>query len=522
MERILLVTLSSKTHRTREENLGIQYLSSALRQHKYEVVLLNSWLNNLSIYDIFVFITNNSFLFVGISTSYMTNKEDCKELIKLIKNHNKNINIVCGGFGPTFLASEYIGFGADIVCIGEGEKTIIDIANYYEHKKESLNDIDGIAFATGRECIYTKKRELINDLDTISFPSRDTLDQIMKMKSAVSVCTSRGCTGKCDFCSVFAFFSKSNGKKWRGRSVNNITNELKLLNDKGVCYVKVVDDSFIDGNRNEAWCEEFKNEILRKKIKLNMKGQIRVDKITEKTMECLREAGFYSFSCGIENGSETALHRMNKFSNMQHIEYALSVMKKYEFIFQMGFILFDNKTTYHELKENYSFLKRHLWTVTKGIFTEMYPLEGTLYTKKLMDTGAYDNSFKLEGNNWKYSCKYEDVRVNLVYSALKKWHTTHTYIYDMTIDPLVGPKAIDFSYMLDLYKEVMIIKQIDIDFFEKVLNLVDTGANDSEIENFTLQEIANQKIIFDNVFNNVSQIYKKNSIIYDAVTNPFL
>ena len=520
MKPILLLTLSSKTHRTREENLGVQYLSSSLRNHDYDVVVLSSWIDDLSIPDIFTFIKNNSFLFVGISTSYMLNINDCKELIQLIKSHDNKIIIVCGGFGPTLSASEYIKFGADIVCIGEGEKTIVEIADYYGHKTRQLSEIKGIVFGTGGQYLCTEKRELINDLNSIPFPSRDTLEQIIKLKSPVSISTSRGCTGKCDFCSVISFFSLSTGKRWRGRSVNNIVDELEFLSDKGVSYIKVVDDSFIDGDRNEMWCNEFRNEIQKRQIKLKMKGQIRADKISETAIECLREAGFYSFSCGIENGSETALRRMNKSSSLNQIEQALSVMKKHDVIFQMGFILFDNETTYHELKENFSFFKRHLWTVTKGVFTEKYPLEGTSYTKRLSNTDELDNGFKVI-ESLSFTHTYNDTRVSSVYKALKMWHTAHTYIYDMTIDPIVAPRAIDYSSTLELYKEMIKIKEIDIVFFKKVLCLADAGASGKELEHFTLLEIANQKTFFENVFSNVSKIYKQNDMIYDAVKNPF-
>lgn len=68
----------------------------------------------------------------------------------------------------------------------------------------------------------------------------------MKNKIPVNVSTSRGCFSSCLFCSVAAFWRTSEGVKWRGRSINNIVDELEQLYHKGARYFKFVDDSFIE------------------------------------------------------------------------------------------------------------------------------------------------------------------------------------------------------------------------------------------------------------------------------------
>ena len=44
-KKIILTTLSTKTHRTSEENLGIEYLKSVLVKEGYEVEIIDAWLN---------------------------------------------------------------------------------------------------------------------------------------------------------------------------------------------------------------------------------------------------------------------------------------------------------------------------------------------------------------------------------------------------------------------------------------------------------------------------------------------
>ena len=105
--KIILTTLSPKTHRTSEENLGIEYLKSSLVQKGYEVEIIDAWLNELEVEEVYESIIKqkDELLFVGIS-SYMSNTKPTIELIEKLKEYDSNIKIVCGGFGPTFYPHE--------------------------------------------------------------------------------------------------------------------------------------------------------------------------------------------------------------------------------------------------------------------------------------------------------------------------------------------------------------------------------------------------------------------------------
>ena len=52
-KKIILTTLSPKTHRTSEENLGIEYLKSVLVKEEYEVEIIDAWLNELEVEDVY-------------------------------------------------------------------------------------------------------------------------------------------------------------------------------------------------------------------------------------------------------------------------------------------------------------------------------------------------------------------------------------------------------------------------------------------------------------------------------------
>lgn len=89
-EKIILTTLSPKTHRTSEENLGIEYLKSALVKEGYEVEIIDAWLNELEVEDVYskIISQKDKLLFVGIS-SYMSNTAPTIKLISMLKNMMK-------------------------------------------------------------------------------------------------------------------------------------------------------------------------------------------------------------------------------------------------------------------------------------------------------------------------------------------------------------------------------------------------------------------------------------------------
>lgn len=518
-KKVILTTLSPKTHRTSEENLGIEYLKSSLTKENYDVEIIDAWLNELDVETVYEKIVSqeNDILFIGIS-SYMSNTAPSVELISMLKKHNPNIKLVCGGFGPTFYPGDYLKSGSDYIIRGEGEKAIIELAKCIEENKLP-SKVKNVGFINERgEVVLNNMECLSDDLDSLPFPSRDTMDVVLSRKSSVNMITARGCSGNCDFCSVISFFRLSDGKVWRTRSIKNIVDEIEMLSQQGVKYIKIVDDSFVDGIRDEEWCKEFADEIENRNIKVKLRGQIRADKVTDSILYNLKRAGFFSFACGIENGSQSALSRMNKKATLEDNKKALELFKKHGYIVQMGYILFDKETTYQELVENYQFMLNYDFTITKGIFSEMFSAEGTKLNNRLRSENKLQESDFIKNNN-KYAI--DDMIVNKIYYALKTWHKSHSEIYDMTIDPLTAPKAISDSEMQEFYKYAMQLKKQDLLLFKSILLEI---KNNPEIDiNYFINEKISQTIEeYKNIKENVEKLYIKSNLCYNAEVNPFI
>ena len=514
---IILATPSPVSHRTAEENLGLGYLAAILRKNGYNVKIIDGWLQGLNPKQLAnTILSENRPLFIGFST-YQSNIDQAIKTIEIIKR-TADIPCIAGGFGPTFSPDLFLDNGFQVAVRGEAEESIVDLAQYFQGKK-SLDEINGVSYKKSRHTVHTPIKPLKIDVNDIPSPVRDTIQYALDRRTPVHLLTARGCTGHCSFCSIASFFKLSNTCKWRGCEIPKIIGELKTLQNLGVQHIKVIDDSFVDGTRDENWCKEFSQQIKDNGIKINLRGSIRADKVSDKTIGYLKDAGFFSFSCGVENFSEAALKRMGKVASAKQNIYALDVFKSHGIYVQAGQILFDPYTTMSELWENYYHMRHYDWIISKGVFTEMFAATGTSFQNKISKKNLVVSENPKLGNHV-YQIQEEKVRA--VYDALKLWHMTNMKLYDKAIDPLTSPKALDTDEMKLFYDEYLKIHRKDLEVMRTILDITEYGDINARLQDTVKDMIENSKMLFSRVEQNIDAAYKQCRIVYDAQLNPFI
>ena len=188
--------------------LGLLYIATNLNKKRgYSVAIIDCFVQDIVKAELQNMLSNTKCLLVGISV-FTESYKHARELAALIKSFSNNIKIVFGGAFSTFKYREILSNepNIDYIVIGEGEDTILELAEYVLEPScgKSLTDIKGIAFRKDSEIICTEARRPILDLDVLPFPDRTIIKKQLSQSLysiPYTLNTSRGCPGDCIFCS---------------------------------------------------------------------------------------------------------------------------------------------------------------------------------------------------------------------------------------------------------------------------------------------------------------------------------
>ena len=64
---------------------------------------------------------------------------------------------------------------ADIVVIGEGDQTMLEVCNALLKTQKTISEIEGIAYQNKGDIIKTKSRPLIEDINKLPSPNPDLI-----------------------------------------------------------------------------------------------------------------------------------------------------------------------------------------------------------------------------------------------------------------------------------------------------------------------------------------------------------
>jgi radical SAM superfamily enzyme YgiQ (UPF0313 family) len=303
--------------------LGLLYIASYLiNRTNHEVAVLDAQTEELTYEEIEDQISTFRPDVVGI-TAYTLNLLDTLEIARRAKKVNPDVFVVVGGPHAFIYPKETAGLEAvDFVISGEGEEAMAELVNALE-AGTSLENIRGLHFKKNGEVYSTPTRDVISDLDALPFPARSLL-QIEKYRfvtahgvPATTMITSRGCLARCSFCNVPYHFV-------RERSPRNIIAEMLECQEMGIGEIKFYDDSF---NYSESRTIKLAQEIINSGVKMKYSITARVDKVSPKMLELLRESGCIRIGYGIEAGDDKSLKTLRKGATVEMARRAVKMTK---------------------------------------------------------------------------------------------------------------------------------------------------------------------------------------------------
>ena len=322
MAKILLITYGNGSYISWFPT-GHAYIASVLMKAGHEVEVYSQDIHHYPDEHLTNYLNKNKFDFVSVSIvgGYYQYKKllNISNAINKSKNRS-NFRFIIGGHmaspEPEYFLKKT---QADVIVIGEGEVTVVELVNAVMNKS-CLRNIDGIAYRLGEFTYVNRRRELIKDIDSIPMPAYHLFDinsyRLLRMPHCTStdfvmpMISGRGCTFKCTFCYRM-------DKGFRPRSSASIIREIKYLQRTyGITYIAFSDELLMSSEKRTIdLCNTFIEEGLN--IKWDANG--RLNYATPEVLKLMKEAGCVFINYGIEAFDDNVLKTMNKKLTVKQI-----------------------------------------------------------------------------------------------------------------------------------------------------------------------------------------------------------
>ncbi len=355
---------------------------------------------------------NNDISTIALITTTYVSSIPVKEIISVIRKHNKTAKIIVGGPFVWYQARynsehEFIKIlkfiGADFyVNSSQGEKSLTDIINSVKNKLPFKN-INNIYYKTDQEYVKTSEEEEDNKLEEnlVNWELFPNYRQGMGF-----VRTSMSCIFNCAFCD----FPLRLGE-YKTIDVSYVEQELNSMKKAGnIRFFRFIDDTF---NIPLKRFKEILRMIIKNEYNFTWSAFFRCQYADEETIQLMAESGCQAVHVGIESGSPQILKNMNKNSTVEQYHKGLELLNKYGIITYATFVIGFPGETQDTINETLSFIEE-----AKPTFSLLWPW----FCSPLTPIWNEKEKYQLTnwGTNWTHSTmnatqamdSIEDILVN--------------------------------------------------------------------------------------------------------------
>lgn len=362
---------------------------------------------------------------------------------------------VLGGPHPTYFPQVVEQPEVDIICMGEGETSTLQMVQQYDGTIESLEDVPNLWITDGVRIIKNSLAPLLTDEELSTLPPCDRSHYAeypaLRNNPHKKIWTSRGCPYQCSYCfnHVYNAMYKGLGKIVRRRSVDSVIDELKELKKIGWQSLEVVDDQFL---LSSEWALEFCRRYAQE-INLPFACFSTANVISKDIVAALKRAGCRVISFGVESGVERIRRQVyNKAITDDHIYRAADVLHSAG----MPFLTFNmvglpDETLddiYTTIKMNQDIKTTYPWC------SIIQPYPGTQIADYMRLKGAIDTTQKFEYSFFQNSVIKDETQKKIfsnaqkLFSYLVRSQSSYDKFVRFTTNP---PLGIDKLYPLMFY-----------------------------------------------------------------------
>lgn len=403
MKASLIYPLLSKTRSLVDENkqywvpLGLAYIAAILEKKGHGVQILDrDYILRKNKFDFTKtdevtvnLIKEFDAQIVGFSAT-TPNISDVNRFSKKIKEAKPEIITVVGGPHPTGEPVDTLKIcgSIDILVRGEGEMTMLDIANGID-----IKNIAGLTYKREDGIIISNPdRPLVETLDDLSIPARHLVDMDFYSRPsrfisrnlslrASHIFTTRGCPYNCHYCAG----PLMGQRKVRYHSPQRVIEEIEELIEKyAIEAIYFADDMFLS---NKIRAMEIIDLLIKHRInkKIVWMAQVNPNAVDIKLLSMMKKGGCVHVEYGFESGSQRILKLMNKNTDVERNKLVAAIIKKSGLRFQGNFIVGYPGETEEDFNKTISFIKE---TRPNNISLNIFmPLPGTQVHMKLKQDG---------------------------------------------------------------------------------------------------------------------------------------
>jgi len=284
-------------------SLGLMYLSASLRQAGYSVRHIDHTFMERR--EVLAEIERLRPSVIGIYCM-ITMQDEALSLAAQVRG--KALTVV-GGPYPSGEPETFVD-QFDLVAVGEGEQTIVQIMEHLDDRR--FEEIAGVVFKRDGEVVRGASKIRTKDMSHLPLPYRGDVPNAAYIaywrkhwKDATTpLMSTRGCPFRCDFCHKSVF-----GDLFSARPVESVVAEMREIAELGYDHIWMSDDLF---TLNYKRTFELAQAIEAAHLPLTWECLSRVTHVDRALFEQMRRAGCKRIFFGIESGDENVLKEMKK------------------------------------------------------------------------------------------------------------------------------------------------------------------------------------------------------------------
>ncbi len=293
--------------------------------------------------------------------------------------------------------AEALQHGIDYVVFGEGEKTIRELLQVVDGRREA-SSVAGIAYLQDGQVVRTPDRPPLTEFDEFPYPD---FSLVRYARIAIfPVERIRGCCMNCEFCTV-------KGKP-RCASIDRLLGTIShLVETYDASQFFIVDDLF--GQQREEtvqFCQRFAEYQNRIGRRMETTVQIRLDKAKDpELLAAMRRAGIKYVAIGFESPIDEELKTMNKAIHSRDMLALVQVFRRFGFLvhgmFIFGYPLVDPTSFHMSGRERVRRFRRFIRKAKIDTVQVLLPvpLPGTALRRRLEEQNRI---YALQDVGWEY------------------------------------------------------------------------------------------------------------------------